>query len=69
VFLLAVLGLESTVVWLALLLMCSASYLTSFTTDIGQHFRYDTYVLLAALAVVVFVGVRSKPEDVPDSTA
>jgi len=69
VFLLAVLGLESSVVWLALLAMCGGSYLTSFTTDIGQHFRYDTYVLLAALAVVVGVGVRSKPKDVPDSKA
>jgi hypothetical protein len=69
VFLLTVLGLESSLVWLALLLMCSASYLTSFTTDITVHFRFDTYVLLAALAVVVWTAVRPKPRVVPDSQA
>jgi hypothetical protein len=67
VFLLTVLGLEASLVWLALLLMCSASYLTSFTTDITVHFRWDTYVLLTALAVVVWTAVRPKPRVVPDS--
>jgi hypothetical protein len=62
-----VLGLEASLVWLALLLMCSASYLTSFTSDITVHFRFDTYVLLAALVVVVWTAVRPKRPIVPSS--
>jgi hypothetical protein len=43
---------QGRIVWLALTLMCAGSYFTDFTADMGQHFRFDTWVLFAALAVV-----------------
>jgi hypothetical protein len=63
VFLLAALGGEAkgpppragTLVWLALLLMCAGSFFTSLTSDLGNHFRLDTQVLLTALCAVMGV--------------
>jgi len=61
VFLLAVLAEErrgaavssrGRVTWLVLLGMCAASYFTSFSADIGAHFRADTMVLLSGLAAL-----------------
>jgi hypothetical protein len=46
------------VVWLALLAMCVASYFTSFTVDLAQHFAADTAVLLVTLGVLATVLVR-----------
>jgi hypothetical protein len=42
-------------VWLALLLMCIASYGTSFAPDLGRHFALDTGVLLGTLGAVAGV--------------
>lgn len=48
--------------WLLLLGMCVASYFTSFTGDIGAHFRMDTVVLLTTLIAIALLqlvaGVR-----------
>ncbi len=68
VFLLAVVGTEAPVVWLALLAMCSASYWTSFTPDMGLHFRYDTYVLLITLGFIVVRDAIAKRPAPPAPT-
>lgn len=51
--------------WLALTLMCVGSYFTTFTSDIGQHFRFDTWVLFASLGVMALTlmagGLRAQP--------
>jgi hypothetical protein len=55
------------VAWLGLTLMCVGSYFTDFTADMGQHFRFDTYVLFAALGVLTLTQVlpwRARAVDV-----
>lgn len=49
--------------WLLLLGMCAASYFTSFSADIGEHFRQDTTVLLTTLAALagLHLAWRSTP--------
>ncbi|GMU62317.1 MAG: hypothetical protein AMXMBFR34_40800 [Myxococcaceae bacterium] len=72
VFLLVVLGRErreepletpvgGRLGWLALCLMCAASWLfTALTPDLGVHFRNDTYVMLTALGTLWLIqAVRS----------
>jgi hypothetical protein len=50
--------------WLLLLGMCIASYFTSFTADIGPHFRADTMVLLVTLVAIAALGWRQFRRDV-----
>lgn len=59
--------------WLVLLAMCAASYFTSLTAHLGEHFRYDTWVMLGALGVVWLTQVvrsfqREAPLAAADST-
>jgi len=43
---------RGSLTWVALLLMCFASFFTNLTHDTGAHFRQDTWVMLVALTVV-----------------
>lgn len=46
-------GIRGLLSWLVLLLMCTASAYTNLPSDIGVHFRYDTYVVLTTVVVLV----------------
>lgn len=53
--------------WVILGLMCVGSYFTDFTPDIGQHFRFDTWVLVIALgALAVVQSVMPRRTTSPD---
>lgn len=80
VFLLVVLGQErreapeatpvgGRLQWMALLAMCVASFFTSLTADMGKHFRTDTWVMLAALALVWLVELVRSFQREPESAA
>jgi hypothetical protein len=54
--------------WLALLLMCTASAYTNLPSDIAVHFRYDTYVVMITLVVLVALFITARPT-VPQAAA
>ena len=51
-------GWRGTLVWLVLLAMCVASYVTNLPSDIGLHFRYDTWVAFGALGLLLLLEVK-----------
>ena len=47
------------VTWLLLLGMCVASFFTSFTGDVGAHFKMDTVVLLTTLVAIALLQLAA----------
>ena len=43
---------RGVLVWLVLLAMCVASYLTNISADMNLHFRQETFILFAALGAL-----------------
>lgn len=55
-------SLRGALVWIAVLAMCVFSYVTNIPTDIGIHFRQDTWVCFATL-LALFVLEVGRPRE------
>ncbi|MDP2273507.1 MAG: discoidin domain-containing protein [Archangium sp.] len=56
---------RGVLVWLVLLAMCVASYLTNLSNDAGAHFRMETIILFVTLGALWLLELGRPREDVP----
>ncbi|MFZ5439813.1 MAG: hypothetical protein ACOZQL_07375 [Myxococcota bacterium] len=54
--------LRGALVWLALLVMCVASYFPNVGTDLGNHFRLETLICFATLGALWVLELVRPPE-------